>query len=229
MRRWNLLRLRNHHPPLTIGVSTSTANSNMGNLILVRHGESTGNRERTFGAEPHSLPLTELGYRQAREVAKRISTLFNPVHVIASYYLRAQETARVIAEALQLPLEIEPKLHEREVGVLKGQPYEAAHKTPGYDPKNHWSWAPEGGESFIDVMNRVAPIMDRVAKAYLGRDVVIVSHGGVMKALWAHVTGDWETTHTPPNCGIVLIEHSVVGYSLPQVIDNVASAEHEGG
>jgi broad specificity phosphatase PhoE len=201
----------------------------MGNLILVRHGESTGNRERIFGTEPHSLPLTERGYQQARDVAAKIGKLFKAEHVVASYYLRAHETGRVIAEALHLPLEIEPKLHEREVGVLKGQAYEAAYKMPDYNPENHWTWAPEGGESFVDVMNRVGPILDRLAKTYLGRDVVVVSHGGVMKALWAHVTGDWETTHTPPNCGIVLIEHSVVGYSLPQVVGDVASASHEGG
>ena len=201
----------------------------MGKLILVRHGESVGNRERTFGAEPHSLPLTELGYQQAREASEKIAKLFRAEHVVASYYLRAHETARVIAEALKLPLEIEPKLHEREVGVLKGQPYAAAYKISDYDPKQRWTWAPEGGESFVDVMNRVSPILDRLARTYLGRDVVVVSHGGVMKALWAHVTGDWETTHTPPNCGIVLIEHSVVGYSLPQVIDDAASAEQEGG
>lgn len=201
----------------------------MGKLILVRHGESVGNRERTFGAEPYSLPLTELGYQQAREAGEKIAKLFRAEHVVASYYLRAHETARVIAEALKLPLEIEPKLHEREVGVLKGQAYEAAYKMPDYDPKNHWTWTPEGGESFVDVMHRVGPILDRLAKAYLGRDVVIVSHGGVMKALWAHVTGDWETTHTPPNCGIVLIEHDASGYTQPQVIGGARSVEHAGG
>jgi len=198
----------------------------MGKLILVRHGESVGNRERTFGADPHSLPLTELGYQQAREVGEKIARLFQPVHVIASYYLRAHETARVIAEAMKLPLEIEPKLHEREVGVLNGQPYEAAYKMPDYDPKQHWTWAPKGGESFVDVMNRVGPILDRLAQRYRGQDVVVVSHGGVMKALWAYVTGDWETTHTPPNCGIVLIEHSDKGYASPQVVGDVASVQH---
>jgi probable phosphoglycerate mutase len=201
----------------------------MGRLILVRHGESMGNRERIFGAEPDALPLTELGYRQAQEAGKKIARLFQPVHVIASYYLRAHETARVIAEALKLPLEIEPKLHEREVGVLKGQPYEAIYTLSDYDPKRPWSWTPEGGESYADVMRRVGPILDRVAQAYRGRDVVIVSHGGVMKALWAHVTGEWEGTHTPPNCGIVLVEHSTRGYARPQVIDDVAGVEHAGG
>lgn len=201
----------------------------MGKLILVRHGESVGNRERIFGAEPHALPLTELGYQQAREAGEKISKLFKPVHVVASYYLRAHETARVIAEALRLPLEIEPKLHEREVGVLKGQPYEAIYSMSDYDSKRPWSWTPEGGESYDDVMRRVGPILDRFAQAYLGRDVVIVSHGGVMKALWAHITGEWEGTHTPPNCGIVLVEHSAKGYAQPQVIDAVASVEHAGG
>jgi broad specificity phosphatase PhoE len=201
----------------------------MGRLILVRHGESVGNRDRTFGAEPHALPLTELGYQQAREVGETIGKLFQPMHVVASYYLRAQETARVIAEALQLPLEIEPKLHERDVGELKGQPYESIYTQSEYDPKRPWAWKPEGGESFEDVMRRVGPILDRLAQANVGRDVVVVSHGGVMKALWAHVTGEWDGAHTPPNCGIVLVEHGSRGYARPQVIGAVASAEHAGG
>ncbi len=36
--------------------------SRMSRLILVRHGESSGNRERIFAIQPHELPLTELGY-----------------------------------------------------------------------------------------------------------------------------------------------------------------------
>ena len=74
------------------------------------------------------------------------------------------------------------------------------------------------GESFEDVKRRVGPILDRLATAHPTRDVVVVSHGGVMMALWAHVTGVWDNAHVPPNCGIILIEHHSKGYMAPQVI-----------
>ncbi len=190
----------------------------MAKLILVRHGESVGNRERIFATAPETLALTELGYQQAREVGERIAALFQPELVIASSYLRARETARVIAEALHLPLEIEPNLHERHVGALRGQPYDSVQQLPSYNPQRPWQWQPEGGESFEDVQARVGPILDRLATMHTQRDVVVVSHGGVMTALWAHVTGTADDIHAPANCGVVLVEHGAQGYAKPRVI-----------
>jgi len=97
----------------------------MSRLILVRHGESSGNRERIYATSPHDLPLTELGYRQAQQVAHRIAELFRPELVVTSAYHRASETARIIAGALGLPLQVEPNLHEREIGAHRGRPYDS--------------------------------------------------------------------------------------------------------
>jgi len=201
----------------------------MSKLILVRHGESSGNRDRIFATSPHDLPLTELGYRQAHEAAQRIGQLFRPELVVTSAYLRASETARIIAGALALPLEIEPNLHEREVGSHRGRSYDSFLTEPDYDPQRPWLWKPQGGESYEEVQARVGPILDRLAAAHTARDVVIVSHGGVMTTLWAYVAGTWDEAYAPPNCGMVLIEHSPQGYSKPQVIGGLDSAVDAGG
>jgi broad specificity phosphatase PhoE len=200
----------------------------MGKLILVRHGESLGNRDRIFAINPAELALTELGYRQARAVADQIASMFQCELVVASPYLRARETARVIAERLKLPLEIEPQLFERDVGSLKGQSYDCLERASGYDSALPWAWKPLGGESYEDVKARVAPILDRLARAHLERDVVIVSHGAVMQTLWAHVTGDWHNLHAPPNCGMVVIEHGLDGYRPPQIIGEVCATDAGG-
>ena len=201
----------------------------MGKLILVRHGESEGNRDRMFAVEPRPLPLTELGYRQAREAGEKIACLFKPCKVVASNYLRAHETARVIAERFGMSVDTEDQLHEREVGELRGRSYDSIRSSPDYDPQRFWAWTPKGGESFLDVSKRVVPIIHRLAQMHLGRDVVVVSHGGVMKTLWAHFTGDWHGAYTPPNCGIVLVEHSAQGYGQPTVVGEWAGADHTGG
>jgi 2,3-bisphosphoglycerate-dependent phosphoglycerate mutase len=201
----------------------------MSKLILVRHGESSGNRERIFATSPHDLPLTELGYRQAHLVAKRIAELFSAELVVTSAYLRASETARIIAGALALPLEIEPNLHEREIGSHRGRSYDSFLTEPDYDSRRPWAWKPEGGESYEEVQARVSPVLDRLAAAHTARDVVVVSHGGVMTALWAYVAGTWENAYVAPNCGMVLIEHGLQGYSKPQVIDGIAGAGDAGG
>jgi len=201
----------------------------MGKLILVRHGESVGNRERIFTTTPHELALTELGYEQARNAGQFIAGKFKTEVVVSSPYTRARETARVIAEILKLPIEIEPYLHERDVGSLKGQPYESVFAAPGYNPQRPWLWEPPDGESFEDVKRRVGPILDRLALAHPSRDVVVVSHGGVMMSLWAHVTGVWDDAHVPPNCGIILIEHHSKGYRAPQVVGDNARDKFTGG
>jgi broad specificity phosphatase PhoE len=68
-----------------------------------------------------------------------------------------------------------------------------------------------------------------LAAAHIRKDVVIVSHGGVMTTLWAYVAGTWNDAYAPPNCGMVLIEHGPQGYSKPQVVDAAESAQHAGG
>ena len=201
----------------------------MGNLILVRHGESLGNRERIFAVRPSELPLTELGYCQAREVAQEIAARFRPEVVVASPYLRASETARVIGEILKLQVEIEPHLYERDVGVFQGQAYDSIYDAPDYDAARPWLWKPKDGESYLDVKARVGPILDRLAKAHPTKDVVIVSHGGVMQTLWAHVTGSWNGISASPNCGVVLIEHTMNGYGMPMVMGDWCAAADAGG
>lgn len=197
-------------------------------LILVRHGESAGNRDRIFAVSPHDLPLTELGYRQASEAARLIAARFHPKLVVSSEMLRASETARIISGALGLPLRLEADLHEREIGAHRGRSYDSFLSEPDYDPQRPWAWKPQGGESYEEVQARVGPILDRLAAAGAGSETIVVSHGGVMTCLWAHVTGRWEGAYVPPNCGIVLIEHGPLGYGAPLIIDGDA-ADHAGG
>ena len=45
---------------------------------------------------------------------------------------------------------------------------------------------PPGGESMAEVITRAGAAMDRLAEAYAGRDVVIVSHGGTIRGAIAH-------------------------------------------
>lgn len=194
----------------------------MGNLILVRHGESAGNRDRIFALDPHSLPLTDLGYAQARAAARIIAQDFDAEVVISSPFVRARETARTIAETLQLPVTVEPNLYERDVGAHKGLPYDSLEGAADYDALRPWAWTPREGESYLQVQARVAPILDRLAAAHPAKDVVIVSHGGVMMTLWAYVTGDWEAAPIAPNCGLIVVAHGPQGYAAPQVIDHAA-------
>jgi broad specificity phosphatase PhoE len=84
-------------------------------MILIRHGQTEFNR--VFSAtrqdpgirDPH---LTSLGRRQALAVARVLSPL-RLRRLITSPYIRAIETASIIAEELNLPIDVDPLTAER--------------------------------------------------------------------------------------------------------------------
>jgi broad specificity phosphatase PhoE len=176
----------------------------MGRIILVRHGESEGNRERRF-SHSTDIDLTELGVVQARSSGELIGERFRPDRIIASPYHRAQRTARIIAETIRFQggIETEPDLRERAIGELAGETYESLRRHATYDPARFWEWRPQGGESLVDVVSRAGPVLDRLLTA--GEDIVAVSHGGVMLALCAHVEGGWTRLRVARNCEVMIV------------------------
>ncbi|MFQ5668827.1 MAG: histidine phosphatase family protein, partial [Candidatus Binatia bacterium] len=177
-----------------------------GRLILVRHGESEGNRDRTFTRDP-AVALTPLGRKQARAAGLRIAARCDPSQIVASPFARARQTAAIIAEVLRLMVELEPALREQSFGTFAGRPYDALLKDATYRDGPHWQRRPPGGESLADVYARVTPVFKRLVEQGAGRDVVVVTHGGVMLALCAYVVGSWDGIAVAPNGGVVVIEH----------------------
>src|SRR5262249_55231463 len=132
-----------------------------GRLILVRHGESEGNRDRTF-TQNADVPLTALGREQARAAAAQIARRFRPTRVVASSFARARETGEIIAGQLGIALDIESELREQSFGVFAGQPYDALLNDAAYHDGPRWKWRPASGESLVDVSARVVPVLERI-------------------------------------------------------------------
>jgi broad specificity phosphatase PhoE len=195
-----------------------------GRLLLVRHGESEGNRDRTF-TQHVDVPLTPTGRAQARAAADRIAPRYAPSRLIASPYARARQTGEIIAAVLGVTVELEPALREQSFGIFAGQPYDALVGDAAYHDRPRWQWRPQGGESLIDVYERVVPAFERIAAGAGDGDVVIVSHGGVMLALCAYVTGSWESLTVTPNAGIVVVERRNGRYAPPVVLQDDAGAD----
>lgn len=197
-----------------------------GRLILVRHGESEGNKAQRFSPNP-DIHLTEIGMEQARESGRLIARHFRASRVVASSYHRARHTAQLIAETIGYGGEIlvEPDLRERNIGELAGQPYRSMIEHPEYDRARFWEWRPSGGESLDDVRDRAAPVLVRLVERFPGEDVVVVSHGGVMLALCAHVEGGWTRPRVARNCEILVVSHALgEPWRLAELDEHVANA-----
>ena len=188
-------------------------------LLLVRHGESEGNRDRTFTQNP-DVPLTPFGREQARAAAHRLAKGYRPSRIVASPFTRARQTADIIAAVLGLSVELDAAFREQSFGIFAGQPYEALLTDAAYHEGPRWNWRPQGGESLADVYERVVPAFDRVARGANGQDVVIVSHGGVMVTLCAYVCGSWEGVTVTPNAGVVVVERHDGRYTPPVALQD---------
>jgi broad specificity phosphatase PhoE len=175
-------------------------------VILVRHGETAANRLRCF-ADSADLPLTEVGREQAHNAARRLSERFRPARVFSSEFLRARQTAAIIASFPKVGVEIMAGIHDRDFGCLRGQPYERLGELMSNDPgcaaARSWLWSPPGGESLEDVRLRVMKALGTLLLRSPEQDVVVVCHGAVIQAICAHISGDWSEAFVPPNCGIV--------------------------
>lgn len=158
---------------------------------LVRHGETTWNWLGRMQGHRNEPLLTPTGRRQAEELAKRLAS--RPVErVLSSDLRRAVETALPIAAAFDLPVELDPRLRERSLGVMEGESSERL--TPRLsgirdgkvtDPDAR----PPDGESVRNLYGRVASVVVDLAGDEPVGDTVVVAHGGVVRVLRAILAG----------------------------------------
>lgn len=165
-------------------------------LWLVRHGESTWNALGLVQGQAEGPRLTSRGIDQARQVAHRLRD--RPVRALyTSDLLRAVETARPVAAALGLEPVVDARLRERCFGAAEGTPSaDLGPQSSGLDGGRvvDADAAPPGGESVRQLCRRVAGFLDELAAADGLRgepagDVVLVVHGGVVRAALAHLDG----------------------------------------
>jgi len=177
-------------------------------LLCIRHGESEGNLHKVFCATP-DVPLTPYGRQQARLTGFYLRADFSPGRIVSSPYRRALETAEIIGEVLQLPVEVEEDLRERDIGEYAGCPYEVVLDDPNYGKDAHWRWRPPGGESLADVAERAVPAACRIAANSTAAEIVVVSHAGVIAALCAAARGNnWDGVSGPLNAEVLVLEYA---------------------
>ena len=164
-----------------------------GRLFLVRHGETDWNREgRLQGGK--DIPLNALGRMQAEEAARRLKALtpdYASVDYLCSPMERARETMTILRRELDLPPEefrIDDRLRELTFGDWEGFTWREIRKSADASERERaqarerdkWGFVPPGGESYRMLAERIRPVLEGLAP-----DTVMVSHGGVARAVLA--------------------------------------------
>jgi len=170
-------------------------------FVLVRHGETRWNLEGRIQGHGDS-DLTEAGVEQARRIGARlVGEPFD--QLVASDLGRALATALRIAERTGHGVRLDARLRERCFGVGEGLSYEevdrlypdAFTRARDTDP----DYAVPGGESRRAFHARVVEAFESLARENPGARILVVSHGGVLAALYRHVHGiPVEAAHRVP-------------------------------
>lgn len=177
-------------------------------ILAVRHGETTWNRDTRVQGHT-DIALSERGRWQAARLAGALRD-----EPIAAFYAsdlsRAFDTASAVAEVHGKPVHAHTGLRERGFGRFEGLTWaeiESLH------PQDALSWrkrvpdfAPPGGESLLQLRERVIATVDDIAARHPGEQLMLVAHGGVLDILYRAATRlelqaprSWDLSNTAVN------------------------------
>lgn len=148
-------------------------------LLLIRHGETPWTREKRYQGVSDIL-LTARGRKQARALAVRLHSE-RIDELVASPLSRAYATAAAIAERMGREVLIDTRLRELDFGDWEGK---TAGEILRKKDRRFQSWCrgnfvtPPGGESFSSLRARARQFLAGLLRAYRGRCVAVVTHGG---------------------------------------------------
>jgi broad specificity phosphatase PhoE len=176
-------------------------------VLIVRHGESTWNREQRWQghADP---PLSESGVAQANELARALTDMKLDA-VYASDLRRATETAAAVARTKGLIVIADPALREIDVGEWSGLTTEEiqARFPAGWDRHARGGDGWENGETHPEMSDRIVAEIARIATVHPDKQVLCVLHGGVIRAVLARAEGvpldEYRRTRRGPANGTV--------------------------
>jgi broad specificity phosphatase PhoE len=158
-------------------------------ILIARHGQSDWNVAKRWQGHA-DRPLTDKGREQARVLAARLAHIELEA-VYSSDLRRARETAAVVAENQGLELRQLPELREVDVGSWSGLTRaEAEERFP--DGFHRWKEGFPGwtdGETYEAMTERVLGAIRQIAGEHDGERLLVVSHGGPIRAIHAAALG----------------------------------------
>ena len=205
-------------------------------IIAVRHGETAWNVDARIQGQL-DIGLNDTGRWQARRVGEALAAE-EITAVYSSDLGRAHQTAQSISEVKGVPVIADEGLRERSFGIFEGKTFDEIHQT-WPDHAHNWrkripEWQPpDGGESLLELRERVTRTMRELAARHPGEQIVIVAHGGVLDALYRIATGQevnsprtWELPNGAINRLLWTPEgFTLVGWSDTQHLDDEAADE----
>lgn len=158
-------------------------------IYVVRHGQTDYNINGLFQGRK-DIPLNSVGIKQAEETAQKFKNI--PVDIIlVSPLTRAKETAKYISNVTGIKPVIEQDLIERNFGDMEGKPNrEDCNIKMLLDYEKNYNIC--NVEPIQSLFKRVSDCLDKIIDKYMGKNVVLVTHGGVAQAIDIYFNGSPE-------------------------------------
>ena len=201
-------------------------------IVIWRHGQTDWNIENRFQGST-DIPLNETGKAQVARAGKLLTGL-SPNQIIASDLSRAFNTARALADLIDLEVTPDKRLRETDGGNWEGKTGDKIRET---DIENFIRWIdgddnPAGqiGERRSDVARRATSAINEALAGKTNHTLVVATHGGTARCIigsmlnlpmtaWGSIGGlsnaAWSILSTTPR-GWNLVEHN--SGSLPEPI-----------
>jgi broad specificity phosphatase PhoE len=152
--------------------------SGMGELLLIRHGETAWSRTGQLAGRA-DLPLTDAGVAAGRA----LRPLLERRHVVAAFSSPLSRAVRTAELAGLADVKPDPDLLEWDYGDFEGLTGEQIGQArPGWDL---WRDGVTGGETLNLVAARADAVLDLVRPLLRDGDVAIVGHGHLQRVLVA--------------------------------------------
>ena len=221
--------------------------SNPTSLVIVRHGESTANVARRkaedeklptidFPEREADVPLSEFGAKQSVALGNWFKfQKEKPTIIVSSPYLRATETARIIAEKARFEnrkIILDERIRERELGVFDrltklGAMEKYAEECAKREELGKFYHRPLGGESWADVALRVRSFWRDLRENFADEKVLIVTHEVVIR-IFRYVLENFteaeilaiDRTCDVENCAVTSYHFDADGNKLTLKLDN---------
>jgi probable phosphoglycerate mutase len=178
-------------------------------LFLFRHGETDWNREGRLQGHT-DVPLNDTGIGQAAALGERLRA-YRLDAVVSSDLARASATARIVADALGVPLLTDPGLRETNVGAAEGLLWAEAKTRFGEGLTERWysddDTAFPGGETGLATRTRGLAALRRFALANPYRRIGVATHGAMVRQLMKHALPAGSPPATARNAALHILSY----------------------